>query len=142
MNLNLRHGLVRLASAMTVLICAVVLVTPLSLRPAGLSGSLTIDAATFYGVTAGAYGLLPFIRRGDVVMVAMWLVLGVGVTPCFMGQELSAPRMFADMAGVLAAAAPIYIARFRQVAQGDVRPHRRREAEVEGHVATVAAPAE
>jgi hypothetical protein len=141
-NLNLRHSLMRLASAVIVLICAVVLVTPSSLRPTGLPDSLTVDAVTFYGVTAGAYGLLPFVRRGDVVMVAMWVVLGVGVAPCFMGQELSASRMFADMAGVLAAAAPVYIARFRQVAQGDVRPHRRREAEVEGHAASFIAPAE
>ncbi|MBS0362756.1 MAG: hypothetical protein JSR98_15375 [Proteobacteria bacterium] len=128
-NLNLRHGLVRLASAMVVLVCAVTLVLPLSLRPSLLPHGLTVDAIVFYGVTAGAYGLLPFVRRGDVVMVAMWLVLAVGVAPCFLGQELSAPRMFADMAGVLAAAGPVYIARFRQVAQGDVRPHRRREAE-------------
>lgn len=126
---NLRHGLARLASAMVVLVCAVALVLPMSLRPPLLVGNLTADALIFYGVTAGAYGLLPFVRRGDVVMVAMWLVLGVGVAPCFLGQEISAARMFADMAGVLAAAAPVYIARFRQIAQGDVRPHRRREAE-------------
>lgn len=129
MGLDLRHSLVRLTSAAVVLASAVTLVLPLSLRPVLMSDNLTTDALTFYGVTAGAYGLLPFIRRGDVVMVAMWLVLGVGVAPCFLGQELSAPRMFADMGGVLAAAMPIYIARFRQIAQGDVRPFRRREAE-------------
>ena len=82
---------------------------------------------SFYdGVTAGAYGLLPFVRRGDIAVVAMWVVLGVGVAPCFVGQEVSAPHMFADMAGVLMGAAPIYIARFRQIAQGDVRNFRRR----------------
>jgi hypothetical protein len=128
-NLNLRHSLVRLVCALVVLVCAVALVLPLSLRPSLLPHGLTADAVIFYGVTAGAYGLLPFVRRGDLVMVAMWLVLGVGVAPCFLGQELSASRMFADMAGVLAAAGPVYIARFRQVAQGDVRPFRRREAE-------------
>ena len=129
MDLNLRHSLVRIASAAVVLACAVVLVLPLSLRPAMLPDSLSVDAIVFYGVTAGAYGLLPFVRRGDIMMVAMWLVLGVGIAPCVLGQELSASRMFADMGGVLAAAAPIYIARFRQIAQGDVRPYRRREAE-------------
>jgi hypothetical protein len=72
------------------------------------------------------------MRRGDVAMVAMWLVLGVGVAPCFSGQELSAPHMFADLAGVLMGAAPIYIARFRQIAQGDVRPYRRRETDAAG----------
>ena len=130
LDLNLRHKAVRAVSALVVVICAVVIVLPLSLRPALLPDSLSVTALVFYGVTAGAYGLLPFVRRGDIVMVAMWLVLGVGVAPCFLGQEISAARMFADMGGVLAAALPIYIARFRQVAQGDVRVYRRREAEV------------
>ena len=62
-------------------------------------------------------------------MVAVWIVLGVGVAPCFAGRELSASHMFADLAGVLMGAAPIYIARFRQIAQGDIRLYRRRETE-------------
>jgi hypothetical protein len=37
--------------------------------------------------------------------------------------------MFGGMAGVLMAAGPIYIARFRQIAQGDIRLYRRREIE-------------
>lgn len=119
--------IVRLASALVVLACAVVLVSPLTTRSAVLPDNILVHALTFYGVTAGAYGLLPFVRRGDVAMVAMWVVLGVGVAPCFAGHELSARRMFADMAGVLMGAAPVYIARFRQLAQGDIRPHRRRE---------------
>ena len=121
--------MMRLASAMVVLVCAVVLVAPLSARGAFLPDSVPVNALTFYGVTAGAYGLLPFVRRGDIAMVAMWVVLGVGVAPCIFGHELSAPRMFADMAGVLMGAAPVYIARFRQIAQGDVRAYRRREAD-------------
>ena len=121
--------MVRFASALVVLTCAVALVAPLSIRGGLIPDSLPIHALIFYGVTAGAYGLLPFMRRGDIAMVAMWVVLGVGVAPCFVGQELSAAHMFADMAGVLMGAAPIYIARFRQVAQGDIRPYRRREAE-------------
>lgn len=130
LRLNLRHSLVRAICAVVVLTSAVVLVLPLSLRPSILPDSLSLDAIVFYAVTAGAYGLLPFVRRGDIVMVAMWLVLGVGIAPCVLGQELSAARMFADMGGVLAAAAPIYIARFRQTAQGDVRPYHRRQAEI------------
>jgi hypothetical protein len=121
--------LMRLVSALVVLTCAVVLVAPLSLRNSVIPDSLPLHALIFYGVTAGAYGLLPFVRRGDIAMVAMWMVLGVGVAPCFAGQELSAGHMFADMAGVLMGVAPIYIARFRQVAQGDVRPYRRRRIE-------------
>ena len=132
----------RLGCALVVLICAIVLVSPLSIRNVVLPGDLTVDAITFYGVTAGAYGLLPYVRRGDIAVVAMWVVLGVGIAPCFVGQELSAPHMFADMAGVLLAAAPIYIARFRQVAQGDTRLYRRRQIEAAGFTPNSAHPGE
>lgn len=121
--------MMRFASALVVLACAVVLVAPLSIRGDLVADRLPLRVLTFYGVTVGAYGLLPFVRRGDIAMVAMWVVLGVGIAPCFVGQELSASHMFADMAGVLMGVAPIYIARFRQVAQGDIRPYRRRETE-------------
>ena len=123
--------LMRFASALVVLTCAIVLVAPLSLRNAVLSDKPIVDVITFYGVTSGAYALLPFMRRGDIAMVAVWVVLGVGVAPCFVGDELSAPHMFGGLAGVLMAAAPIYIARFRQISQGDVRPYHRREIEAE-----------
>ena len=121
--------MMRFVSALVVLTGAVIVVAPLSMRAAMVSDAPIIDMFAFYGVTAGAYGLLPFVRRGDIVMVAMWVVLGVGVAPCFTGQELSPPHMFGGMAGVLMAAGPIYLARFRQVAQGDIRLYRRREIE-------------
>ena len=123
--------LMRLASAVLVLGCAVVLVAPMSMRAAMVGDSPLLNTVSFYGVTVGAYGLLPFVRRGDIAVVAIWVVLGVGVAPCFVGQELSAPHMLANMAGVLMGAAPIYIARLRQIVQGDVRAYRRREAETE-----------
>lgn len=119
----------RLISALVVLSCAVMLVAPLSL-PAPISpDNWVASALIFYGVTIGAYGLLPFVRRGDIAMAAMWLVLAVGVAPCVDGHELSAQHMFADMAGVLMAAGPIYLARFRQIVQGDTRHGRRRETD-------------
>ncbi|HLZ75601.1 hypothetical protein [Phenylobacterium sp.] len=121
--------MMRLVSALVVLTCAVVLVAPLSMRAAMISDKPFVDVLAFYGATCGAYGVLPFVRRGDIFMVAMWVVLGVGVAPCFSGQELSPPHMFGGMAGVLMAAGPIYLARFRQVAQGDIRLYRRRETE-------------
>jgi hypothetical protein len=121
--------MMRFASALVVLTCAVVLVSPLS--GAVLADNVPAHVLTFYGVTAGAYVLLPFVRRGDIAMVAMWVVLGVGVAPCFLGHELSAAQMFADLGGVLMAAGPIYIARFRQIAQGDTRLYRRRVSEAE-----------
>jgi hypothetical protein len=114
---------------MVVLSCAVMLLAPLSLPAAMSPDNQVVGAVIFYGVTAGAYGALPFVRRGDIAMVAMWLVLAVGVAPCVQGHELSASHMFADMAGVLMAAGPIYLARFRQLAQGDTRHQRRRQAD-------------
>lgn len=122
---------VRFGSALIVLACAIVLVAPLSVRSAILTDKPVIDVLTFYGVTVGAYGLLPFMRRGDIAMVAMWVVLGVGIAPCFLGEELSAPHMFGGIAGVLMAVIPVYVARFRQIAQGDIRTFRRREMEGE-----------
>jgi hypothetical protein len=97
----------RLVSALLVLSCAVMLVAPLSLASAASPGSEVIGGLIFYGVTAGAYGVLPFVE----------------------GRELSAPHMFADMAGVLMAAVPIYLARYRQIVQGDMRQHRRRDTD-------------
>jgi hypothetical protein len=109
---TVRFRMVRLASALVVLACAIALVAPLTL-PGAMADSIALHTLTFYGVTAGAYGLLPFVRRGDIAMVAMWVVLGAGVGPCFAGQELSPSHMFADMGGVLMGVTPIYIARFR-----------------------------
>ena len=125
----LQTRMIRVVSALVVLSCAVAVVAPLSLRAAVISDKPIVDLLAFYGVTCGGYGLLPFVRRGDVAMVAMWVVLGVGVAPCFTGQELSPAHMFGGMAGVLMAAGPVYIARFRQIAQGDIRLYRRRETE-------------
>jgi hypothetical protein len=119
----------RLASALIVLGCAVMLVAPLSLPLALTHDNPMVGALIFYGVTAGAYGALPFVRRDDIAIVTMWLVLAVGVAPCVDGRELSPPHMFADMAGVLMAAVPIYLARYRQIAQGDTRHDRRRGAD-------------
>ena len=116
----------RLVSALLVLSCAGMLVAPLSLPAPVSPDNWVVSALIFYGVTFGAYGFLPFVRRGDIAMAAMWLVLAVGVAPCVQGRELSAPHMFADMAGVLMAAGPIYLARFRQIVQGDTRHPRRR----------------
>ncbi|MFL5298698.1 MAG: hypothetical protein ACJ798_20150 [Phenylobacterium sp.] len=127
-----RYRFHRFVTAFAVAAAAVVVVGVLALFGAGLPNIITIHAVTFYGVTAAAYAALPFLRRGDVLLGAIWLVLVAGVGPCIAGQEISAPHMFADMAGVLLAAVPIYVARFRQVAQGDLRDvHQRRQAERE-----------
>ncbi len=121
----------RLAAALCVGGGAVAAVGLLTARDVAASNPITTHWATFYGITAASYAALPFVRRGDILMVAGWLVLAAGVAPCVLGQEISAPHMFADMAGVATAAAPIYIARMRQLAQGDIRAERRRQAERE-----------
>ena len=124
--------MMRFGAAFVALAAAACVVAPL----AGLWRGLPVDnvvarALVFYVITAGAYAFLPFVRRGDIAMVTMWLVLAVGVAPCIAGRELDAQHMFADMAGVLLAALPIYIARFRQVTQGDVRLYRRRDVDTQ-----------
>jgi len=119
--------ILRLTAALVVLTAAVLVVAPLSWDGTFASDSVAVRGLTFYAITAGAYAVLPFVRRGDIFMVSMWLVLAVGIAPCFVGRELNAQHMFSDMAGVLLAAGPIYIARFRQTLQGDFRQHRRRD---------------
>ena len=80
----------------------------------------------FYLGTLGAYALLPFVRRGDVPLVAAWVVLLSELAPCVAGQLISPEKVAADALGVLLAAAPVYVARFRQLRQGDIRPPGRR----------------
>jgi hypothetical protein len=125
-----RIRVLRFVAALAALTAAACVVAPLTLGGEGFpSDNLVARTVLFYVVTSGAYAFLPFVRRGDIAMVTMWLVLAVGVTPCMAGRELNASHMFADMAGVLMSALPIYIARFRQVVQGDMRIYRRRETD-------------
>lgn len=123
----------RFASAAVAAALAGAAVAVLTAAGPSLPNGVAVHALTFYAVTAGAYVVLPYVRRGDVLMASVWLVLVAGVAPCVMGQEISAPFMFSNMAGVLMASAPIYIARLRQLAQGDTREaRRRRQMEHEG----------
>lgn len=83
----------------------------------------------FYAGTSLAYGLMPFVRRGDIPLVAAWVVLLSELAPCLSGQLISPVKVTADVLGILMAAGPVYIARFRQVRQGDIRPTNRRATE-------------
>jgi len=80
----------------------------------------------YYAATSLAYGLMPYVRRGDVPLVAAWVVLLSELAPCFAGRLISPTKVTADVLGVLMAVAPIYVARLRQVQQGDIRPGGRR----------------
>ena len=83
----------------------------------------------FYVGTSLAYAAMPFARRGDIPLVAAWVVLLSELAPCIGGDLMSPIKVAADALGVVLAAGPIYIARFRQVQQGDVRPAGRRASE-------------
>lgn len=84
----------------------------------------------FYAATGGAYALMPYVRRGDVPLVAAWVVLLSELAPCITGQLISPAKVGADLLGVGMAVTPIYIARLRQVMQGDTRPTGRRAEEL------------
>ena len=84
----------------------------------------------FYAGTSAAYALMPYVRRGDIPLVAAWVVLLSELSPCVLGELMSPLKVTADVLGVVMAAAPIYLARLRQVLQGDVRPSGRRAFEI------------
>lgn len=84
----------------------------------------------FYAATTAAYVLMPFARRGDIPLVAAWVVLLAELAPCIGGQLISPAKVAADVLGVLMAAGPIYVARLRQVQQGDIRQGGRRASEL------------
>jgi hypothetical protein len=90
---------------------------------AGLADGVLERLILFYGATSLAYALMPYTRRGDIPLVAMWVVLATELAPLAMGRLLAPRLVAADIAGVLMAAGPIYIARARQVMQGDMRPY-------------------
>ena len=102
-------------------------VLALSLTP--LADTTLARLGLFYAATSLAYLLMPFARRGDIPLVAAWVVLLSELAPCLDGQLLSAMNVLADAFGVMMAAAPIYIARHRQKLQGDIRPGARRTAD-------------
>ncbi len=83
----------------------------------------------FYAASTAAYALMPFARRGDIPLVCAWVVLLSELAPCIAGELISPTRVTADALGVLMAAAPVYVARLRQVLQGDIRPAGRRASE-------------
>ena len=84
----------------------------------------------FYVGTSTAYALMPYVRRGDIPLVAAWVVLLSELSPCVAGELMSPVKVAADVLGVVMAATPIYLARLRQVLQGDIRPAGRRASEI------------
>ena len=101
----------------------------LALTMTPLADGFVARLMIFYVATALAYGLMPLGRRGDIPLVAAWAVLLSELAPCLTGQLLSPIHVVADGLGVILAAVPVFIARFRQVQQGDVRPTGRRASD-------------
>ena len=95
----------------------------------GMAASFGERVALFYLATSLAYVLMPYVRRGDVPLASMWVVLLVELAPLTTGRMISASGVAADVAGIAMATAPIYIARARQMMQGDTRGHSRRAGE-------------
>jgi hypothetical protein len=93
----------------------------------GVAGDFMSRALLFYAGVSAAYVLLPYVRRGDIPLAAMWVVLAAELAPLTSGQLISPVTVGADVAGVALAAAPIFIARLRQVVQGDTRSRNRRQ---------------
>ena len=116
-----RQAYVPLGCAMGAIVLA------LSLTP--LTDGFIARMLLFYVSTGAAYAAMPYVRRGDIPLVAAWVVLLSELAPCFTGHLISPVKVTADALGVLMAAGPIYIARWRQVQQGDVRPAGRRATE-------------
>jgi hypothetical protein len=88
---------------------------------AGAASGIGSRATLFYLATAAAYALMPYVRRADIPLAAMWVVLAVELAPLTEGRLIDPWMVVADIAGVVMAATPIFIARARQVLQGDVR---------------------
>jgi hypothetical protein len=103
--------------------------TVVLLALSGVAASFGERVALFYLATSIAYVLMPYVRRSDIPLAAMWVVLAVELAPLTVGQMLSAEGVAADVAGIAMATAPIYIARARQMLQGDTRGHSRRAGE-------------
>lgn len=107
-----------------------VVMLALSLSP--LAEPFLARVLLFYLGTTAAYALMPYVRRGDIPLVAAWVVLLAELAPCIAGNLISPIKVTADVVGVLMATGPIYVARLRQVQQGDVRPGGRRASELRG----------
>jgi hypothetical protein len=98
-------------------------VLALSLTPA--AEGFFARVVLFYGGVSLAYALMPYVRRGDIPLVAAWVVLASALAPCIHGELISPVKVTADVLGVAMAAGPIFVARMRQVLQGDLRDYTR-----------------
>jgi hypothetical protein len=81
----------------------------------------------FYGFTLLALVCLPWNRKGEIIVAVIAIGGASEVAQHFTGRDMSLFDWLADAAGVIVAAAPVYVARLREIArQGpDGMPDRR-----------------
>jgi hypothetical protein len=73
--------------------------------------------AMFYGFTLLALVCLPWNRKGDIVVAVIAIGGASEIAQHFTGRDMSLFDWLADAAGAIVAAAPVYVARLRQIAQ-------------------------
>ena len=88
-------------------------------------------AGLFYGFTLLTLMCLPWSRKDEVFLALIAVAAASEISQRLTGRSASTLDLLADMAGVAAAAAPVYVARFRQVAQQGSARHNRRKASAE-----------
>ena len=74
-------------------------------------------ATMFYGFTLLALVCLPWSRKGEIVLAVVAIGAASEIAQGFTGRDMSVFDWLADSAGALIAAAPVYVAQLRQVAQ-------------------------
>jgi VanZ family protein len=111
------HRLVQQIRAIALLVAA--LGVFLALGPFHVASPMDklVHAGSFYGFTLLALGALPWHRRTDVAFAVLALAVASEVARGFCGRDASVDNVAADGLGVVLAAAPLWVARVRDLAQ-------------------------
>ena len=109
--------LVILARVVAVIVAAVAVVLLLGPFGAPDGWDKVLHAAGFYGFTLLALACFPWHRKGDLIVTVLALGASSELAQGITGRDMSVFDFCADAAGVALAAGPIYVARFRQIAQ-------------------------
>ncbi len=118
-------ALIRLAALLVCATGVALLLGPFHL-PNGVDK--VAHVAGFYGLTLLALAALPWNRKADILIAMSAIALSSEVAQSLAGRTMSITDMLADLTGVLAAGAPVFVAEFRTHAQRARRADRRRKA--------------
>ncbi len=86
-------------------------------------------AGMFYGFSLLTLLCLPWSRKDEIFLALIAVAATSEISQRLTGRSASTIDLLADLAGVVVAAAPVYVARFRQVAQQGSARHNRRTSE-------------